>query len=348
MDTIEEAGAWARTLVRREFGVGLVDLEPVVGGLDHGARVWCASDADGALWSVKASRRDGRFGLALSAGLGEAGVRGIASPRRASDGLPWTEDAGQRVSLAPWILGEDAVETGEDALDWHGFGAVLRSVHDAEPPAVAPPVRRGIRRLRRRPADLLAETDERLTADDAHPRLTAVWNEHRSRLDALALAERRLKRTRTPTSRVPLHGDPHPGNVVIDEAGRPWLIDFDEATVAPREVDLLLIELGVIYSRPITDGQRSAFRSGYGEALIDDERIIRFGCVRAVEDVAATVALALADPGPEEREAAPVPASRLGRAASALPVPTPLDLLAGQLGPHGLVSLVETALRRPA
>lgn len=222
-------------------------------------------------------------------------------------------------------------------------------MHDAEPPTLAPPVRRGIRRVRRPLADLLAETDERIDAQpESRPRLTALWRANRSRLDALADAERRLKRARTPTSRVPLHGDPHPGNVVIDESGRPWLIDFDEATVAPREADLLLIELGVIYSRPISDVQRSAFRAGYGEALIDDERIVRFGCVRAVEDVAATVALALADPEPEEREAAPVPASRLGRAASALPVPTPLDLLAGQLGPHGLVSLVETALRRPA
>ncbi|PPH81781.1 hypothetical protein C5C82_16285 [Rathayibacter sp. AY1D5] len=349
MDTIEEAGAWARDLVRREFGIGLVDLEPVVGGLDHGARVWCAADGSGALWSVKASARDGRFGLALSASLGESGVPGVAAPHRASDGRPWAEDRGLRVSVAPWILGEDAVDSGEDALDWEGFGAVLRSVHDAEPPTLAPPVRRGIRRVRRPLADLLAETDERIDAQpESRPLLTALWRGNRSRLDALAGAERRLKRARTPTSRVPLHGDPHPGNVVIDESGRPWLIDFDEATVAPREADLLLIELGVIYSRPISDVQRSAFRAGYGEALIDDERIVRFGCVRAVEDVAATVALALADPEPEEREAASVPASRLGRAALALPVPTPLDLLVGQLGPHGLVSLVETALRRPA
>ncbi|PPG56036.1 hypothetical protein C5C69_16480, partial [Rathayibacter sp. AY1C7] len=202
MDTIEEAGAWARALVRREFGVGLVDLEPVVGGLDHGARVWCAADGSGALWSVKASARDGRFGLALSASLGEAGVPGVAAPHRASDGRPWVEDRGLRVSVAPWILGEDAVDSGEDALDWEGFGAVLRSVHDAEPPTLAPPVRRGIRRVRRPLADLLAETDERIDAQpEPRPRLTALWRANRSRLDALAGSERRLKRARTPTSR---------------------------------------------------------------------------------------------------------------------------------------------------
>lgn len=319
MDTIaDDHRARVRRVVRREFEVRLVDLEPVTGGLDHGARVWFATDDSGGAWSVKASRRDGRFGLALAASLGDARVAGIAAPRRAVDGRPWAEDSGWLVSIAPWVVGDDAVDSGEDALSWEDFGAVLRSVHAAEPPAGAAPTRRGIRRAHRPPAVLLAEVDERL-APAEHP----VWREHRDRLRALARAERRLKRSRVPASRVPVHGDPHPGNVVIDESGRPWLIDFDEATIAPREVDLMLVELGVIFSRPVTELQRRAFRAGYGETLIDDERIARFGCVRAIEDVVTTL-LGSPDARDDERE----------------------ELLDGQLGPHGLVSLVERALER--
>jgi spectinomycin phosphotransferase len=316
MDTIDERSAWVRTVVERDFGVRLVDFLPIIGGLDHGAQVWFATDDAGAPWSVKASRRDGRFGLTLASALGDARAPGIAAPTRARDGRPWTEDSGLLVSLAPWIVGDDAVDSGEDALPWEEFGAVLRGVHDSAPPAGTVPPRRGIRRAQRPPAALLAEVDEHLTP------------ELRDRLHALARAERRLKRSRLPTARVPVHGDPHPGNVVIDAHGSPWLIDFDEATVAPREVDLLLVELGVIFARPITDAQRRAFRAGYGETLIDDERIARFGCVRAVEDVAATVlrSLAPARTTTEEEE----------RRA----------LLEGQLGQHGLVSLVETALDR--
>ncbi|NQX05077.1 aminoglycoside phosphotransferase family protein [Rathayibacter sp. VKM Ac-2856] len=312
MDTIDERSDRAQSVVRRDFGVELVALEPVIGGLDHGAQVWFATDDAGAPWSVKASRRDGRFGLALASALGDAQRNGVAAPHRARDGRPWTEDSGLLVSLAPWIVGEDAVDAGEDALPWEEFGAVLRGVHDSAPPADAVPPRRGIRRAQRPPAELLAEIDQHLDP------------ELRDRLHALARAERRLKRARTPAARVPVHGDPHPGNVVIDEHGSPWLIDFDEATVAPREVDLLLIELGVIFARPITDAQRRAFRAGYGETLIDDERIARFGCVRAVEDVTSTVLRSL-DPAQEEEQR---------------------ELLAGQIGPHGLVSLVETALDR--
>jgi len=311
--------------VRRKFGVPITALEPVTGGLDDRARVWCAVDDSGALWSVKASRRDGRFGLSLAASLADAGVPGVIAPLRAADGSPWSEDDGVLVSVAPWILGEDAVDSGPDALSWEGLGVVLRAVHDSAPPA-GTPVRRGIRRAGAPPTARLETLDERMR-DAPDDETTRLWRAHRPRLEALARAERRLKRERTPTARVPLHGDPHPGNVVIGTDGRPWLIDFDEATVAPREVDLLLIELGVIFSQPITDEQRSSFRSGYGEAALDDARIARFGCVRAIEDATATARAALDSEAPTDRREL-------------------VESLEGQLGPHGLVSLVEHALDR--
>lgn len=37
----------------------------------------------------------------------------------------------------------------------------------------------------------------------------------------------------------PIHGDANVGNVLLDEAGRPWLIDLDGFAVGPREWDLV-------------------------------------------------------------------------------------------------------------
>ncbi|GGL05018.1 hypothetical protein GCM10007382_26130 [Salinibacterium xinjiangense] len=102
------------------------------------------------------------------------------------------------------------------------------------------------------------------------------------RLDRTA---RELKALRTPAPRVPCHGDPHLGNVLLDEHGHPWLIDLDEATTAHREIDMVLIELGVLPSRPIHLADRHAFWGGYGAFDLDETRLTRFGCVRALEDV---------------------------------------------------------------
>ncbi|MET0589983.1 MAG: phosphotransferase [Naasia sp.] len=324
-----------RDLARERFGVDLAGLHPVVGGLDERARVWQGVGTDGSLWSLKSTRRDCRFGLALSASITEAGVDGVVGPRRARDGLPWAEARGSLVSLAPWIAGDDAVTAGPDSLSWEALGDTLRAIHSHPVPTTAVPVRRGIRRSGLPMQMLLDDVDARLgqlaartSADEVEHsrRVEQAWTAARGRLTALARAERALKRHRTSVDRVPLHGDPHLGNVVVTADARPWLIDFDESTVAPREVDLMLVELGVIFSAPVTDRQRASFRSGYGSLAVDDSRIARFGCVRAIEDATATV-LRLADSRPDERD---------GLAS----------FLSGQLGPDGLVTLAEHALLR--
>lgn len=308
------------------FGIAVARMLPIEGGWDADAAVWQAVDAEGRSWSAKATRRDVAFGLEVAAALAEAGVEGIIAPVRARDGALWAEADGARVIVAPWIDGIDAVEVGVDRVDWRRLGRTLRAVHDQPPPTAAVPRRRGVRRAGTAPADLVADADTRVR-DRGDATLDARWQAARRRLVPLVRAERALKRGRAPALRVTLHGDPHLGNVVLDADGRPWFIDFDESAIAPREVDLMLVELGVLFSLPIAERHRRAFREGYGEdAAVDPLRIVRFGCVRAVEDAVSAVRHALDGTGPSGVD--------------------PLASLDGMLGEHGLVSLVEAELAR--
>ncbi|WP_210505951.1 aminoglycoside phosphotransferase family protein [Naasia sp. SYSU D00057] len=317
-----------------DFGIDLARAVPVDGGLDKRAHLYFGEDADGGAWSVKLSRRDCRFGLAFARSLADEGVQGVSAPARSLAGTPWSERDGVLLSVAPWVMGADATETGAEPAQWEALGATLRAVHTHRPPPGHAPARRGIRRSRTPASRLLVDVDHVVehsptTSAAAEQRadlepVQALWAHHRHRLDRLARTARRLKEERTPAPRVPLHGDPHLGNVVLDEGGRPWLIDFDEATIAPREVDLMLVELGVLFSMPIDDEQRRAFRSGYGDVPLDEQRIARFGCMRAIEDVSATMHRLLSGSSAEAE--------------------THLAILDGILGPHGLVTLTEQYL----
>jgi spectinomycin phosphotransferase len=334
----------AASLVLDHFGVRVVGMEAVEGGLDPSAALWRATDSAGDEWTIKVTRRDVRFGLLVADAVAGGNTPGIAVPRRGPDGLPWVEHNGSILSMAPWIPGLDATDSATSPSHWEEFGRTLRRVHDHRMPAAARPGRRGIRRTGKSPRKLLAEIDLLFSgrfpsgeapdgdagggsaADDWE----ALWLANRHRVVSLVRLERRLKGRRGATERVPVHGDPHIGNLIIDEAGQSWLIDFDEASIAPREVDLMLVELGVIFSAPITDVQRRSFRAGYGDDfVIDEDRILRFGCVRAVEDIAATVRL-LVDADPVSRG---VPGG-VGRAEAA-------GTLASLFGPAGLMALVE-------
>lgn len=309
-----------RAWVAEDFGVRLTEAERFGGGLDPDAAVWQATGDDERVWAVKWTRRDNRYGLRLARSLADDGVEGVPAPLLSRAGSPWSDREGGRLSVTAWIAGEDAFDAGLDAAGWRGFGALLRRVHDhrladdgsaaSERGAEPATARHGIRRAGTHVKRRLAEVDALISAvaraadasdrdpapvttdaSDRDPALDAFlagWPAARARIRRLRTEAGRLRRARTPTTRVSCHGDPHLGNVVVDEHGRPWLIDFDDAVEAPREVDLHLIELGVLFSLPISDEQRADFRRGYGTVALDDERVLRFGCVRAVEDLVET------------------------------------------------------------
>ena len=316
--------------VRDGFGIRPVATQPITGGLS-GSRVWQVRDDTAELWTVKTGPASTRFGLQLMADAAASGLPGLLAPRSTSIGRPWVRLEDRVVSVMPWIVGADAFVVGLGAEQWRALGAALGTVHASAAPVAPRPARRGIRRIGRSGMIQLACVDEVIARQYGRPSdlergyLARIWSEHRRRIDRLARVDRRLKAERMPAARVPCHGDPHIGNVVLDEAGQPWLIDFDDATIAPREVDLVLIELGVIFSQPITDADRRAFYDGYGPIDLDQDRITRFGCVRAIEDVCTTM-IELAETADPERT----------RALSAV--------LDGILGQQGLVALVEARL----
>ncbi|MBF4576996.1 aminoglycoside phosphotransferase family protein [Frondihabitans sp. VKM Ac-2883] len=335
--------------VLADFDLTVVERRQLDGGWDPDATVWWARGHDGREWAVKWTRRDTRYGLRLMRSLAEAGTVGVPAPLL-SGRIPWSERLGGRLSLTEWISGDDAFDTGLDTAGWQAFGRLLRRIHehgpvtsddkDPGPDAAdiigprAETARRGIRRsgihVRRR----LSEIDALVSAlpDHADPRLTLFarqWPAARARIERLRETARTLRSTREPTNRVSCHGDPHLGNVVLDADGRPWLIDFDDAVRAPREVDLMLVELGVLFSVVISDSDREAFRLGYGPYRVDEDRLVRFGCVRAVEDLVET-------------------AHELLTHKSRATVDELVDLFDGILSDDGLAGLVESRLRSSA
>jgi spectinomycin phosphotransferase len=285
--------ALASTL-QSEFLLRAETVELVSGGFDPAATLWRIVDESGRGWAVKATQRDCRYGLALASAVSRDGFTGVVAPRLTRAQIPWSETGNSLVSVSQWIDGDDAMITGLTPDQWDELGRILRVVHEHRPPQSIPPVRRGIKRTGQNAQSRLRKLDLRFTslrrpknADDHSEAdyLTDLWQGHRSRFMRLNRTARELKALRTPAPRVPCHGDPHLGNVLLDEHGHPWLIDLDEATTAPREIDMVLIELGVLPSRPILPPDRHAFWNGYGAFDLDETRVTRFGCVRALEDI---------------------------------------------------------------
>ncbi|MEU8423153.1 phosphotransferase [Micromonospora sp. NPDC048835] len=315
------------------FGLRLSAMERITHGADQHARLWLAHTVDGDRYAVKLSGGGTPAGLVVTAYLAEQGVPGIAAPLRAVDGRLSVDHDGRRLSVVPWVSDRRALDGPMTAAHWRAYGEVLAAVHAA-------PVTDELSRLlpaggaaypsivtaTRAVAARLCDPDP---ADPLFAELAAVWSGVADRVGALTGAVERL--AVGPAARagqgVVCHGDPHLGNLLLGADGQVWLIDWDDAVLAPPECDLMFVLGGVLAFAPITPEQQRAVLAGYGTADVDPVRLAWFLAVRALDDLSDWTRQALdADAEAADRD----------RAAR---------IVRGLVSPVGLVTLADAALR---
>lgn len=274
--------------VRREFGIALVDVAPVTGGADAAATVWRATADDGRDYAVKLSSRNTDVGLLVASELAAAGIPGIAAPLPDLAGRPSTCCDGVRLSLFEWILGPRGSEVEMTNEHWRRFGALLGHVHRAQLPTALES------RLRRvgfdNPAiDLARHIRDGFAAfDDVSRQMVQAWDAAGPSIAELIVRSERLAAAARacPAPDVICHGDAHTINLIIGAGGQPFLLDWDEVSIAPAERDLMFVIGGGIFTdNPITDEQQAAFVAGYGPLDVDPTRLDYYYCARALEDV---------------------------------------------------------------
>lgn len=166
--------------------------------------------------------------------------------------------------------------------------------------------------------------------DDIVQELAKYWQAGLGRriLALLACADRLAAQLRAePPPHVLCHGDPHLGNVLIVDAS-PWLLDWDDAMLAPPERDLVLLKGGMGAFGPDNRHEQAWFEGGYGSADVDPVVLTYYRCTRAVEDVVYFAQDVLdVDRQPAERGDF-------------------MDIIRGVAGPTGLVRCAMSSLRR--
>ncbi|SDP52071.1 spectinomycin phosphotransferase [Pedococcus dokdonensis] len=347
--------------VREDFGIPLIGVRPTGLGADARATLWRGETADGTGYAVKSSTAP-QPGLVVADFLAACGVPGVPDPVRTTGGSLTAPLAdGSVVSVVPWIDGARAIETGLDGRHWRAFGAALGAVHATAPaaPLLDGPDRPGllaldrhdptpeVRRARefgsRLDAALGQSPEDRLLSE-----LAGLWHLHGGRvLEVAALAESTAldRPAWQDVAPVICHADPHQGNLLLgsapgDGTGTParsgaggesagvWLVDWDDAVLAPREADLIFVVGGVFSFAPITATDVAAFFDGYTPASggcrrgdLDESRLTHYRATRALTDF-LDFAEEVLDRGPSEPD----------RAAS-------LRIAAGAVSPDGLVTI---------
>lgn len=291
--------------LRQAYDLIIGELTFLPLGADTETAVYRAVARDATPYFVKL--RSGAFdesAVVVPRFLSDLGIRAIIAPLPTTAGRLWAEVGAYRLILYPFVESRDAYEVELSPDQWRELGAALRRIHDAGlPPA---PVRREefSPRRRERLAEFLRIIETTPYADPVAAEMAAYLNEKRREITALIdHAGRLAKELRARQSPFVLcHSDLHAGNVVIDGAGRLYVVDWDQPILAPRERDLMYPGGAQGFRGHAPEEEERLFFDGYGPVEVDAAAVAYYRFERIVEDLAVFAEqLLLSDEGGADR-----------------------------------------------
>jgi len=299
-DLTEEALADA---LLNHYGIDAVAVGFLPGGQDATAwvyRVEMGLSRPRYLVKVRAANGPRDVAAAVSRYLHESGVVHVVAPIRSNTSALSVQDGCFSLTVYPFIEGRTGVEAGLSDRNWRALGALAQRLHTSRLP---PSLMELLGRDMYRPAevDVVRQIDRaiygRSFSDRAAQEVAAFWTGHRDEI--LALVERteelgrQIERLSLPL--VLCHADLHTWNVMIDDGGELWVIDWDEVIRAPKERDLMFV-IGGIGAGLIEQHETAWFLEGYGDTTVDPLALSYYRHAWATQDVGGYGERVLLDP----------------------------------------------------
>jgi spectinomycin phosphotransferase len=290
--------------VRHHYGLKLTQLAFVPLGQDVRSWAFRATTVDATYFLKLRQGPVNHAALQIPRYLADRGVPHIVAPLPTRTQRLWVTLEGLTLALYPFVDGATGMVRGLQAHHWHTFGAALRAIHETPlPPHLMPVVPRASFGTGLSTAVRALDTSitAPAVADPIARELAAFWQRHRSEIAALvarfeALSEH-LRAQRPPL--VLCHADAHPNNVLIDTADQLWIVDWDDAQLAPKECDLMM-GVGGLGNYPAGPREAGWFFSGYGRTTVDPLALAYYRHARALGDIAANGEHVVLLPGASE------------------------------------------------
>ena len=279
-----------RACLQDQYDLSIVSLTFLPLGLDTRAGVFRVEDKMGTPFLVKvksgALYKPGRL---VPRYLHDQGIAAVVAPLPTRHNALWTQLGDWTVTLYPFIEGDRGWTPPLTDTHWRSVGATLKQIHRVKLPP------EGMPSLRQEAFDTTdyaqwvrkcdAHRSQAKGARAAEWMLRATWLENQQAIHAMLAAMATLAGSlrRRSGPHVICHADLHPSNMIRDDAGRVFVIDWDDVMLAPKERDLLFVADAP--ADGASDMDVPPFFQGYGPAEIDWVALTYFRWERIVQDV---------------------------------------------------------------
>ena len=291
------------------YGIAAVLLTLLPLGADMNASVYKAETQNSQFYFVKL-KRGHRYDMSVAILdlLQDAGIEQIIPPIKTTNGEITQHIGDSTLTVYPFVDGQNGFCRNLTDDQWIALGKILRQVHEFDVPLSVKDLIRKENysdKWRRVVRSLYSHIDGNLNGDEAALNLQLFMKKHKAVIHHLVnRAEALSQKVQEQSSEFVLcHSDVHGGNVLIDESGSIFIVDWDDPIMAPKERDLMFIGGGVAN---VWNNRREEefFYKGYGKTEINSTILAYYRYERIVEDIAEYgQALLLTTDGGKERPA---------------------------------------------
>lgn len=320
--------------LEQHYGMSISTIVFLPLGADTNTAVYRADATDGTSHFVKL--RSGEFESATVAVprllRDRFGIDTVMAPAPALTGALWAKLKSYSLIVYPFVEGENGFNRPMSNQNWIDLGQTLKRLHSASLPdevqkwlpreSFSPQWRERVVMFQNLAE---AKTFTNAEADQA----AAILAANRDEISDLVAKTHRLAEALAGRTHqlVPCHADIHAGNVLIDNAGKLYVVDWDTLCLAPKERDLMFIGAGIggVWN---TAEELAQFQQGYGPASVDADAIAYYRFERILVDIAEYCnQLLLTNEGGEDREQS-------------------LRYFSSNFGPNGLIQFTLSACQK--
>jgi spectinomycin phosphotransferase len=272
-----------------ELQVEKIFLLPLGG--DPNASVYRVETSQGLNYFLKI-RRGQLFSpeLEVLKKLAEYGIKQVIAPLETTNEDLWTSCPPFSVIVYPYVEGSDSMDLKLSKEQWIEFGSVMKALHSANmPPSTTNKIPREDYNLKRcnQVKSCLKRIKDTVFEEPIAAKTALLLNSKREEIFELIRRTEELGsllKKQAMTS-VLCHGDPHGGNLLIDQSGALYLIDWDALRLAPKESDLMFIGAGIGEQGRTTPEEESFFYMGYGEEEINWDALCYYRYFHVVKEI---------------------------------------------------------------
>ena len=278
--------------LKNEYGLLVEEISLLPLGADTGTSVYRAVTRDGTSYFLKLRKREfNEASVAVPNFLSGLSIRQVIPSLPTRGGQFWTNLNSFKVILYRFVEGQPGLDIKMSKQQWFEFGAALKRFHSADIPAhLTGNIQRDefSPRWRETVKMFLRHTEKETFIEPTAMELADLLRSKNDKiLEIIKRADQLAQRLREQSLEFILcHSDIHGYNLLIDQQGALYIVDWDGLTFAPKERDLMFIGGGHGDSGYTPQEEESMFYQGYGQTHINQIALAYYRYERIIMDIA--------------------------------------------------------------